>query len=170
MHRLIPSTAGAFDVAPRWPYRSVLLSDAALVRLEQAQERLAPLRIRLVLTRGYEPRGPLNWLHGGARRLGAGCFRILYPRRAGERFAIFSPNGHDHGGDAIDVSVIQDGKRLTFLPWGVFTPDEILRARRRRHEATIAAVWAALEEAGFSIHPNPTEALQIHCDLGAPSH
>jgi hypothetical protein len=149
----------------------VLLSGLALAGLEEAQRRLTPLRIQLVLTRGYEERGPLNRLHGMARRVGAVCFRLLYPRRAGERFEIFSPNGHDHdGGNAIDVSVIHEGNRLSFLPWGVFTPYCVLSERKRRHEPVIAAVWAALQEAGFSIHPNPTEALQIHCDLSAPAH
>ena len=169
MHRLTRSTSGVFRVAPRWPYRIVLLSEMAFCRLEEAQARLMPLRLQLVLTRGYEERGPLNWLHGAARRVGAGLFRLLYPRRAGERFEIFSPNGHDHGGNAIDVSVIHDGKRLSFLPWGVFTPYATLCKLRRQHEPAITAVWAALREAGFAIHPNPTEALQIHCDLSAPS-
>ncbi len=155
---------------PRWPYGSVLLSDLALIRLEEAQARLTPLRLKLVLTRGYEERSPLNRLHGVARLVGSGLFRLLYPRRADERFEIFSPNGHDHGGNAIDVSIVQDGRILSFLPWGVFTPSLTLDKKRREHEPVLAAVWAALTEAGFRIHPNPTEALQIHCDLSEPLH
>ncbi len=165
MHRLSRSAAGAFCVAPRWPYSSVLVSEVALTRLEDAQRRVAPLGLRLVLTRGYEQRGPLNRLHGLARRIGAGCFRLLYPRRAGESGEIFSPNGHDHGGDAIDVSILHEGRKLSLLPWGVFTPYAVLSGRRRRHEAVIDAVWAALMEAGFAVHSNPTEALQIHCEV-----
>jgi len=165
MHRLTRSIAAAFCVAPRWPYGSVRLSDGALTRLEDAQRRLAPLGIRLVLTRGYEQRGALNWLHGIARGVGARCFRLVYPGRAQETGEIFTPNGHDHGGDAIDVSIIHAGKRLSLLPWGVFTPYRVLSARRRRHEAVLTAVWTALTEAGFAVHANPTEALQIHCEV-----
>lgn len=168
MRRLTRSAAGAFCVAPRWPYRSVLLSELALTRLEEAQRLLVPLRIQLVLTRGYEKRGPVNRLHWVTRQVGACCFRLLYPQRAEERFAIFSPNGHDHGGNAIDVSVIHEGRRLVLLPWGVFTPSATLREKKRRYETVLTAVWAALQQAGFSIHPNPTEALQIHCELSAP--
>jgi len=165
MHRLTRSTAGGFYIAPRWPYRSVMLSDGALTRLEDAQRRVAPLGIRLVLTRGYEQRGALNWLHGAARGGGAWCFRLVYPGRAGESGEIFTPNGHDHGGDAIDISIIHAGKRLSLLPWGVFTPYTVLSARRRRYETVLTAVWAALTEAGFAVHANPTEALQIHCEV-----
>jgi hypothetical protein len=171
MRRLTPSEAGEVRVAPRWPHDAVLLSDMALVQLQEAQRLLTPRGIQLVLTRGYEKRGPLNWAHGIARRIGAFCFRLLYPRRASEHAEIFSPNGHDHcDGNAIDVSVIHHGKPLIFLPWGVFTPERTLRENRRRHDSVLTAVRSALEETGFSIHPNPTEALQIHCHLSAPFH
>lgn len=60
-----------------------------------------------------------------------------------------------------------DGKRLRFLPLGVFTPPARQEQRKARYSAVVEEVKATLGQCGFQIHRNPTESLQIHCDYKA---
>ena len=162
------SYAGGIGVKPRWPYRHVAVSSEALRRLEDAQQRLGN-DLRLIITRAFEPGGPIvRRLHRLGRAVGSVLFSTLYPHRADERSAIFSSNGHDKDGTHVDVSVEYQGQLLRFLPFGVLSSTEQVRRSSEASSPQLKAVYAALEAEGFRIHSNPTEALQIHCDLISP--
>ncbi|MRI53866.1 hypothetical protein D8770_07855 [Methylobacterium sp. DB1607] len=156
--------ASRLAIRPRWPSRCVLVEECVYTALVDAQSR-APHSVRLVLTRGFEPRASLA---GRTRRLsrivGKRVFRLLYPRRRSEIEPIFGANGHDVDGTHVDVSVALDGRVIRFLPLGVFTPVSWQRRCVDRHADALQTVWQLLIEVGFSIHGNPTESLQIHCD------
>lgn len=163
LDRSSPSTP--FLVDPRWPYAKVHVSSEALRCLATAQHVLAEHGLMLVLTRGYESRGRLIRLaHRLARIAGMALFGLVYPHRSHEIRAIFSPNGHDRTGDCIDVGIARDGQTLVLLPLGVFTPRWLIQRRRHRYQRELAQAWSALESAGFTIHANLTEAMQIHCE------
>lgn len=160
------SAATSFLVRPRWPYDKVFISDEAFRRLTAAQGMLSDHGLTLVLRRGYESRGKLvRVAHRLARAVGMMVFCLAYPHRCRERRAIFSPNGHDRSGDCIDVGLVHRGKTLTLLPLGVFTPRWLIRRVQRVHQRELALVWSVLPSAGFNVHHNPTEALQIHCEV-----
>ncbi|HUA81266.1 MAG TPA: hypothetical protein VL997_12890 [Dyella sp.] len=127
---------------------------------------LAEHGVVLVLTRGLESRGKLIRIaHHLARIFGMALFGLVYPHRLREIRAIFSPNGHDRTGDCIDVGVAQHGRVLNLLPFGVFTPLWLIKKNRRVYQRELLQTWSALESAGFVIHANITEAMQIHCEL-----
>lgn len=152
-------------IRPRWPARQVAVEAEVLGRLQAAQAQL-PATIELVLTRGFEPRSSsLGFARNGFRAAGRAMFRLLYPARRDEIADIFGANGHDVDGTHVDVSLRLDGRRVRMLPLGVFTPLGWQRRRARRCGPALASVKAALAAQGFRIHRNPTESLQIHCDL-----
>lgn len=152
-------------IAPRWPSSQIQLDASVLARLHQAQAQLPPA-IRLLLTRGYEPRrSGLGGFRTLSRWLGIRLFRTCYPQRHAEVEDIFGANGHDLDGGHVDVSIVLDGRRLRFLPLGVFTSLPWQQQRIARHADCLAAVKQALHDSGFDIHRNPTESLQIHCDV-----
>lgn len=127
---------------------------------------LAGQGLALVLTRGFESRGRLIRAgHYLARIIGMALFGLVYPHRLGETRAIFSPNGHDRTGDCIDVGIVDRGHALNLLPFGVFTPLWLIRKNTRMYQRELQQTWSALEAAGFVIHANVTEAMQIHCEL-----
>lgn len=160
------STSISFLIKPRWPYDKVFLSNDACRRLESAQAVLSAYGLTLVLTRGYESRGSvIRIAHRLARVVGTVMFCVVYPHRFRETHSIFSPNGHDRSGDCIDVSIAYDGSVLTLLPFGVFTPLWLINRIRRAYHRELALTWSALEAAGFIIHGNVTEAMQIHCEV-----
>ncbi len=161
MHALTKGMSKTLLVNPRWPQRHVLVDNQALICLHRAQTFL-PLNIKLVLTRGYQPEGTLlkKCRYGGAR-----LFSFLYKKRRHEICEIFGHNGHAINGTHVDVAIDYNGERLSMLPYGVFTPLWMLTRARRRHQTVLEKVHTALIKAGFVIHKNPTEALQIHCDL-----
>jgi D-alanyl-D-alanine dipeptidase len=160
------SAATSFLVRPRWPYDKVLISDEALRRLMAAQSTLSDHGLTLVLTRGYESRGRLiRVAHRLGRAAGMVLFCLVYPHRHRERRAIFSPNGHDRSGDCIDVALVHRGEMLTLLPLGVFTPRWLIRRAQRMHQRELTLAWSALASAGLRVHDNPTEAMQIHCEV-----
>ena len=156
---------GKIRVSPKWPYRSVEISSLALSRLEGAQLQLPP-EIRLVLVRAFEPGGILlRVMHRLGREVGKIIFCLIYPRRRGEAKAIFSANGHTTDGNHVDVKVELSGELLSLLPGGVLTPSLQLRSVKKARSQVLGVVYSALQSSGFDIHSNPTEALQIHCDL-----
>ena len=127
---------------------------------------LAGHGLALVLTRGFESRGRLIRVgHYLARTIGMVLFGLVYPHRLREIRAIFSPNGHDRAGDCIDVGLVDRGHMLNLLPLGVFTPLWLIRKNKRAYQRELQQTWSALEAAGFVIHANATEAMQIHCEL-----
>jgi hypothetical protein len=153
-------------VRPRWPARSVFVTEISYEQLKRAQRELLPHELRIVLTRGYENEGGfLKFVRRITRRTGGWLFCIVYPKRAHERDVIFCPNGHDKSGDCVDVSVMYENKILNFLPLGVFTSERLLSSLRYANEDILKLVWSKLEAAGFTIHSNTTEAMQIHCEL-----
>jgi len=156
---------GVIKVRPRWPYSRVLVSPEALARLEKAQTFLTP-NTQIILTRGFEPGGRLlRGLHRLGRKIGGLIFVALYPRRAHERAEIFSANGHDQDGNHIDVSILREGFEMRLLPFGVMSSPSQVAATRQSKSTIIEKAYNALQSAGFQIHSNPTESLQIHCDL-----
>ena len=166
MQKLIALLRGfhsGLSVEPRrWTSR-VLISQEALYRLRFAQEQL-PVNVRFVLLRGYEPGSGLRRaLRNASRKLGSLIFQCAFPGRAEEACEIFHPNGHDIDGNHIDVGLALNGRRLCTLPYDVFTPARIIA--RHSQNATVEVAWQALTSAGFRVHRNRTEALQIHCDL-----
>jgi hypothetical protein len=97
--------------------------------------------------------------------VGALLFRLLYPSRANQAPEIFSPNGHDTDGTHVDVAVEVSGTVQKLLPFGVFSTSNQVANIAKREEALLSRVYAALHFVGFRVHSNPTEALQIHCDM-----
>jgi hypothetical protein len=160
------STPTPFLVRPRWPYDRVHVSEQAYRCLVTAQDILAGHGLLLVLTRGYERRGPIiRMTHTLARIVGRILFCLVYPHRSREGRAIFSPNGHDRLGDSVDVSIIRNGIALNLLPLGVFTPRWMIHKARQTHDGDLTLTWRALKTAGFIVHANATEAMQIHCEV-----
>lgn len=143
----------------------VRVSPEALRALSSAQERLPP-SVSLVVTRGLEQTSAgFRTFHRIRRAIGAFLFGLLFPGRKRELGEIFGANGHDISGDHIDVTIEVDGRAVNFLPFGVFTPLRVQRYRKHKYEAILGLVYEELERAGFLLHVNETEALQIHCDL-----
>lgn len=162
-------TLSPVKMVPRWPSTGVSVDDRAYHALQCAAAML-PDGVELILTRGYEPKrsrlGRLRILFRGGGIL---AFTILFPHRRNEIGPIFGANGHDIDGTHIDVSIEINGKRLRFLPLGVFTPIGVQRMLYGRHAEIVDSVRAALIASGFLIHPNHTESFQIHCDfVGRP--
>ncbi|MBV8656205.1 MAG: hypothetical protein JO142_00095 [Burkholderiales bacterium] len=158
-------TAGNLVIRPRWPAKAVSIDPRALHRLQEVQARLAG-DIQLIITRGFEPKaGRLGAARRLFRRMGVLAFMTLYPRRRSEIGPIFGSNGHDVDGTHVDISICLSGRRIRPLPLGVFTPTWLQRQRLRRVSASIAAVQAEISRAGFDLHANATERLQMHCDL-----
>lgn len=159
------SYEGKIKVAPRFPYRRVIVAREALRRLENAQGKLEP-DVRLVLTRAFEPGNlVVRMIHAIGRKIGARLFGLFFPRRILECQEIFSSNGHDRDGTHLDVSVEYRGRVKKLLPLGVFSSACQLELVRRRESSLLHSVYQALTTSGFRIHNNPTEALQIHCDM-----
>lgn len=159
------SAAGNLLIRPRWPARVVLVDAAALEILQEIQTGL-PSNIQLVITRGFEPgTSGLGFARRLFRRFGMFTFAVLYPRRRNEIDAIFESNGHDVDGTHIDLSICLSGRRIRLLPFGVFTPLWLQRQRSSRIIESLTIVQAAISHAGFDIHVNATERLQMHCDL-----
>jgi len=153
------------EVIPRWPSRQIRVDETAWERLRTVQRGL-PVSVRLIVTRGYEPRCTrLGIARALFRAMGVRLFTALYRTRGDEISDIFGGNGHDVDGTHVDVSIRLDGRRLRFLPLGVFTPGRVQTRRAAEFETTLLSVKNALLEKGFRIHKNPTESLQIHCDL-----
>jgi hypothetical protein len=153
-------------VRPRWPHNYVLVSERAYSQLIAADSLLLKHNVRLVLTRGFEHQNAIfNRLHAVARIIGAVLFLCLYPGRKNECREIFSANGHDKKGDCVDVSIIYNGKDMHLLPFGVYTGTHTINRLKESYGPTVNLVWQTLKSFGFSIHPNSTEAMQIHCEL-----
>jgi hypothetical protein len=152
------------SVQPRRLAQCVWISQKAFSKLLSAQENL-PSNVRFILLRGYEPGSPLRQaLRQVFRKLGALVFQFVFPNRADEAREIFHPNGHDIDGNHIDVGLLLNGSRVYTLPFDVFTPAIIIS--RNSQNSIVEAAWLALTSAGFRVHTNRTESLQIHCDLG----
>lgn len=141
-----------------------IVTAGALQALSQAQAHL-PDDIRLFIKRGYEPE---TWFKKGQRRLGAKLFCLLYPWRKNEAFDLFGHNGHATNGNHVDIGVCYKGKRLDLLTFNVFTPLWMIDCKIAKYALVLDVVGAALVAAGFVIHHNKTEALQIHCDFNQP--
>lgn len=152
-------------VVPRWPSRQICISKMAWERLLIVQHQL-PAGVSLIVTRGYEPSASrIGTSRKLFRAMGIGLFRLTYRMRHDEVGEIFGANGHDVDGNHIDVSIKLNGRRLRFLPLGVFTPPLWQEKRTRPYEAELNKVKTVLVDQGFCIHKNQTESLQIHCDL-----
>lgn len=152
-------------VKPRWPSSEVLIENNVFLKLIEAQSKL-PTSVQLLLVRGYENKNSqLGLFRRLSRWLGIKLFCTCYPSRKGEVKDIFGSNGHDVDGSHVDVSIILNGKRLRFLPLGVFTSLTFQHSRAAEHLTIIKKVKGALEQCGFEIHHNQTESMQIHCDF-----
>ncbi|BAQ81463.1 hypothetical protein PST29_3574 [Pseudomonas sp. St29] len=124
--------------------------------------------MQLLVTRGYEHKSSyLGAFRSLSRWLGIRLLCWCYPQRKQELEDIFGSNGHDVDGTHVDVSIVLDGKRLRFLPLGVFTSPARQNRRQARYAAVVDEVKETLRQCGFEIHRNPTESLQIHCDYKA---
>jgi hypothetical protein len=162
-------TKNGIDILPRWPARQVLIDERAWEKLEAVQASL-PEHMRLILTRGFEPRASDL---GKARRLfrlaGISLFALLYKHRKIEILDIFGSNGHDQDGNHIDVSLRIQGRRVRLLPLSVFTPSSWQKKRMKKYQLELELVQASLVAHGFQLHQNATERLQIHCDFVHPA-
>lgn len=156
---------GGLQICPRWPSSKVLVSPAALKKLQIVQADL-PGEISLILTRGYESRASrLGWLRKLSRIVGIILFKFVYANRGDEVEDIFGSNGHDLDGTHLDVSLAVNGNRVRLLPLSVFTPIFLQKRRAEKYSRSIKIVKRALVHNGFIIHRNETESHQIHCDL-----
>lgn len=150
---------------PRWPAAHVELSRRAWLSLQKAAANL-PDTTSLILTRGYEaPHARLGLARRIFRQLGMGLFRFVYPSRSTEVAEIFGANGHDVNGDHVDVSIRWQGRRLRLLPLGVFTAPRWQARRLGKVLPVVQQVQDVLQQQGFCLHRNHTEALQMHCNL-----
>jgi len=153
------------EVVPRWPSRRVHIDETAWDRLQAVQLAL-PESVRLIVTRGYEPRtSRLGVARTLFRTIGTRAFGTFFGARRDEIADIFGANGHDVDGTHIDVSIRFHERRLRFLPLGVFTPTSLQNRRSAKYEAALDHARTALTRNGFRIHANRTESLQIHCDF-----
>ncbi len=158
-------THDGLEVIPRWPSRRVHIDQGVWEHLLDTQRAL-PACIRLIVTRAYEPRSSrLAIARTLFRRIGSCLFATLYCSRRNEIRDIFDANGHDIDGTHVDVSIRLDGRRLRFLPLGVFTPGWLQKRNEASFYRELECVKSALRNKGFHIHQNPTESLQIHCDF-----
>ncbi|MCE4052436.1 hypothetical protein [Pseudomonas sp. Au-Pse12] len=154
-------------IGPRWPSLRVMVDHRAFAQLLEVQSRL-PCSVQLLVTRGYEHKSSyLGAFRSLSRWLGIRLFCRCYPQRKQELEDIFGSNGHDVDGTHVDVSIVLDGKRLRFLPLGVFTSPARQNRRQARYAAVVDEVKETLRQCGFESHRNPTESLQIHCDYKA---
>ena len=161
---LLKGETKGLKVAPRWPSSKVLIEENVFLKLLEVQSKL-PSSIKLLLVRGYENKSSrLGMFRHISRWLGIKLFCTCYPRRKSEVDDIFGSNGHDVDGSHVDVSIVLNGKRLRFLPLGVFTSLSLQHSRTEEHLTVIKLVKGALEQCDFSIHHNQTESMQIHCD------
>ncbi|WID96069.1 hypothetical protein QO058_25575 [Bosea vestrisii] len=143
----------------------MLIDALALEKLRAVQSKL-PAGLGLILTRGYEAKSSnLGLARRQLRAAGIMLFKLFYPQRRNELLEIFGSNGHDVDGNHVDVSISLNGRRVELLPLSVFTPEAWQQRRVRKSAGAVELVQAALKDAGFRIHRNPTESLQIHCDL-----
>lgn len=161
---LLKGEIQGLKVKPRWPSSKVLIEKVVFFKLIEAQSKL-PSSIQLLLVRGYEnKKSYLGFFRFLSRWLGIKLFCACYPGRKGEVSEIFGSNGHDIDGSHVDVSIILNGKRLRFLPFGVFTSLSRQKLRAEEHLIVIEKVKSTLRQSGFEIHRNQTESMQIHCD------
>lgn len=172
MKKLSPSQPNGqqlFRVRPRWPNESVWISEAAYEALNTAQRIISQQRdnMILILTRGHEMDSKtMKAIRFAGRKIVSFIFKVLNRNRPGEADIIFSANGHDDGtGNHIDVAIEVHGKRLILLPNGPFASVDQIENIKRQYMDMLVVVYEALNTAGFSIHGNSVEALQIHCDL-----
>jgi hypothetical protein len=156
--KLPKGTYGNILVQPRGWARSVIVSEKAFLQLCKAQEQMGPDTL-LVLTRGFEAQTLFKKI---MRAIGGIIFCLLYPARRHERAEIFKPNGHNIDGNHIDVGIMHKKRKLNFLPFSVFTPPRFINDNNKE---LILNVHNSLNAAGFNIHTNRIESLQIHCDL-----
>lgn len=165
---LMTLSSGMHDgmlVLPRWPATQVRICPHAFEQLQSAQAML-PSEIRLIITRAFEPPGTgLTQLRSMSRWMGIRLFSSIYAKRKSEVGDIFGANGHDLDGTHVDVSLFTDEKRVRLLPLSVFTPAWMQSLRIKRYQRSVDHVFRALNEAGFDLHQNRTESLQIHYDL-----
>jgi hypothetical protein len=140
--------------------KTIIASPDALRAVEKAQSQL-PCNIQLVIKRGYEAETMRLRI---LRRIGRWLFVVLFWTRRDEAAAIFYHNGHADNGDHVDIGVVVNGVLLRFLPFNVFTPMFCVKRIEIKYADVLTQVCAALNVAGFVIHPNRIEALQIHCD------
>ena len=139
---LTPGQHANLQVAPRWPYRKVLICPEAFSRLQHAQEKLGQTA-QIFITRGFEPGNfIIKRLHSLMRKLGAFIFVLRYPRRLSEVSSIFSSNGHDKDGTHVDIAVSQNGKLLNLLPSGVLTHAATIVDIERRYSDILEVVPA----------------------------
>jgi hypothetical protein len=165
MLTLLKAENKGLQVKPRWPSSEVLIENNVFDKLMEAQSRLPPT-IQLLLVRGYESKSShLGAFRDLSRWLGIKLFCACYPGRKDEINEIFGSNGHDVDGTHVDISIILNGKRLRFLPLGVFTSPSLQHKRAAEHLSVVENVKSVLEQCGFVIHKNPTESMQIHCDF-----
>lgn len=161
MLHLSKGICNSIEIKPRWPDKEVVIEDISFQHICRAQASL-PSFLKLVITRAYQPEKATQKLF---RAMGRKLFVLLYPQRHKELEDIFGHNGHAADGRHIDIRIKYKERYLAFLPLSVFTPLFIIRRNEQRYKDSIQQVKHALVSAGFHIHPNPTEALQIHCDL-----
>ncbi|NBF03999.1 hypothetical protein GV819_17065 [Pseudomonas sp. Fl5BN2] len=167
MMRLTKGDNQGLRVGPRWPSSKVLMEREVFLQLVEVQSRL-PRSVQLLVTRGYENRSSyLGFFRSLSRWLGIKLFCLCYPQRKHELEDIFGSNGHDVDGSHVDVSIVLNGKRLRFLPLGVFTSLVCQERLKARYSAVVDEVKETLRQCGFEIHRNHTESLQIHCDYKA---
>ncbi|MFJ7141194.1 hypothetical protein [Pseudomonas protegens] len=154
-------------IGPRWPSAKVLMEREVFLQLLKVQSSL-PRSVQLLVTRGYERKSSyLGFFRTLSRWLGIRLFCLCYPGRKEELEDIFGSNGHDVDGTHVDVSIVFNGKRLRFLPLGVFTSPARQQQLQGRYSAVVDEVKDMLKRYGFEIHRNHTESLQIHCDYKA---
>lgn len=164
MLELVKGESQGIRIGPRWPSSKVLIEQNTFNKMVETQSMLPP-SVRLLIVRGYESKSSnLGVFRLLSRWFGVRLFCTLYPKRKNEVTDIFGSNGHDVDGTHVDVSVVLNGKRLRFLPFGVFTSLTRQEAVAAQHLVVINKVKDALRQCGFEIHQNQTESMQIHCD------
>lgn len=152
------------NVEPRWPATKVMIDENVFLKLIEAQTLMSP-SVELLLVRGYENNSThLGFFRTLSRWLGIKLFATCYPGRKDEINDIFGANGHDVDGSHVDVSIVLNGKRLRFLPLGVFTSLGRQHLSAAEYLPVINEAKDALRKCGFEIHRNHTESMQIHCD------
>ena len=163
-----PTVEINFRVKPRdWMSKSIFLPEKTINALNKAAHILQDMskgRYEIVLTRGYVNWNLWRYFKG---TLGKAIFCFLYGGHKANAKVLFSPNGHDDG-LSVDIQLydVRLNKVSKFLSWRNIIIDRakaesILEANKY----LINMLDSSMNAAGFVVHSDPREKLQIHYRL-----
>ena len=157
-----------FRVEPRdFMSDRVLLPLETIEALNKAAHTLKSTskeRYEIVLTRGYIHWGRWRYFRG---ILAKTIFCFLYWNNKSDAKLLFSANGHDDG-FSVDVQLYDVDLQtvIQFLSWrNVIMPRTTAEKFLETNKHLVSMLDRAMSTAGFIVHPDPREKLQMHYRL-----